>query len=449
MTSTNVPISSEPDFSPPELLMPAGSIEKLRFAFAYGADAVYAGVPIFSLRARENEFRIASVAEGIDYAHKFGKKIYITVNIFAHNSKIDGFLDSFCQVQDLCPDGFIMADPGLIAKARRLRPEAVIHLSTQANATNWASVEFWRDMGIKRVVLSRELSLKEISSISQKVPDIELEAFVHGAICIAHSGRCLISNYLNHRDANQGTCTNSCRWEYKLSSEIGSLEQVESNRPAAKDSTNYQPIDGTYLLTEPNKPEDRYEVDEDEHGTYLMNSRDLCAIELLADLHQSGVCSLKVEGRTKSIYYVSLVARAYRRAIDDMIAGRPFNPDNLKELMSTSNRTLMTGFLKRNPNHYGENFDDGGSKPLTHRFAGVVREYDEARSMALVEVRNRFECGDSLEWLTPTDTVHGVVRHIEKRSGERVNEAHGGAGLYWMPSSVRADEFTILRAQLG
>jgi putative protease len=217
-----------------ELLMPAGSLEKLKYAFHYGADAVYAGVPIFSLRARENDFNKQQIKEAIEYSHSLGKKIYLTMNIFAHNSKVDRFLDSFCEMAALGPDAFIMSDVGLINKAMKLRPNMPIHLSTQANVTNWTAVEYWRDLGVRRVILSRELSLKEIALMSQKVPDIELESFVHGAICIAYSGRCLISNYINHRDANQGTCTNSCRWDYSLAVDKGSLVEAEKERPNGK-----------------------------------------------------------------------------------------------------------------------------------------------------------------------------------------------------------------------
>ncbi len=430
----------------PELLMPAGDFQKMRFAFHYGADAVYAGVPIFSLRARENSFKKDTIKEAIEYAHARGKKVYLTMNIYAHNSKIDRFLDSFCEMADLNPDGFIMTDPGLIGKAMKARPEAIIHLSTQANATNWATVEFWRDLGVKRVILPRELSVKEIAVIRDKVSDIELECFVHGALCIAYSGRCLISNYLNHRDANQGTCTNSCRWEYKIAVDKGSL--VEADEPVAE----YQPLVADYKITEAKRTEkqfiqEQFGVDEDENGTYLFNSKDLCAVELLETLNKAGICSFKVEGRSKSIYYVATVARAYRRAIDDMVAGRPFNADNLLELVSTANRTMMTGFLERTMREYGENFDDGRSLPLTHRYAGVALEEAEVGQEVSVDFKNRVEIGDTLQWITPTETITQIVTHLAKPNGESVDVAHGGI-KYLTPAPASVDEFTIVRQVL-
>ncbi len=434
----------------PELLMPAGNFDKLKYAFAYGADAVYAGVPVFSLRARENDFTKEVLEEAIEYSHARGRRIYLTMNIYAHNIKIERFLSAFCEMADLQPDGFIMTDPGLINKAMKLRPESVIHLSTQANATNWATVEFWRDMGVKRIILPRELSIHEIATIRDNVPEIELEAFVHGAICIAYSGRCLISNYVNHRDANQGTCTNSCRWEYNLSVDKDSLLETEMNRPAPE--KDYEPLAAKYKITEAQRAEQnfiaaQFELDEDEHGTYMMNSKDLCAVELLGDMRAAGICSFKAEGRSKSIYYASIVSRAYRRAIDDLAAGRPFDKNNLKELIGTANRTLMTGFLNRKPHEYGENFEDGNSLPLTHRFAGVVRDYNPADGTALVDIKNRMDLGDTLEWITPEKTVPVKVERLLKPNGASVQAAHAGL-QYRLPAPFEPDEFTIIRQVL-
>ena len=426
--------------------MPAGNFEKLRFAFAYGADAVYAGVPVFSLRARENDFTRDTLAEAISYSHDLGKRIYLTMNIYAHNIKVDRFLDAFCDLYDLAPDGFIMTDAGLIHKALKLRPEAVIHLSTQANASNWTTVEFWRDIGVRRIIVPRELSLTEISTIHEKVPDIELEAFVHGAICIAYSGRCLISNYLNHRDANQGTCTNSCRWEYALAVEKGSLLETEGKHLQRE---SYQPLTADYHLIEPGRAEQnyldaRFEIDEDESGSYLMNSKDLCAVELLPELQKAGVVSFKVEGRSKSIYYLSVVTRAYRNAIDDMLSSRPFDRNNLRELVSTANRTMMTGFLTKRPEEYGENFEDGESLPLTHRFAGVVSGIQPDTGRALADVKNRLSRGDMLEWLTPTATIAFPVSDIWKPDGTAVEVAHAGQ-QYELPAPLLNGKFALLR----
>ncbi len=429
--------------------MPAGNFEKLKFAFAYGADAVYAGVPAFSLRARENDFNKDTIREAIEYTHRLGKRIYLTMNIYAHNIKVNRFLETFDEMSDLNPDGFIMTDPGLINKALKARPQSVIHLSTQANSTNWATVEFWRDIGIRRIILPRELSIKEMAAMHEKVPDIELEAFVHGAICIAYSGRCLISNYLTYRDANQGTCTNTCRWEYSLSLDKESLLETEMTRDV---NEAYRPLVANYQLNEAIRAEkqfiqDKFDIDEDEYGTYLMNSKDLCAIELLQELHDAGICSLKVEGRSKSVYYAAITARAYRRAIDDLISGRPFNKDNLKELLSTANRTLMTGFLKKRPQEYGENFEDGLSLPLTHRFAGVVKDYDPNTESALLDVKNRIEVGDTFEWITPIQTTPLKVARFTTENGKAVNVAHPGL-KYKTPAPFVPDGFTIVRVVL-
>jgi putative protease len=428
--------------------MPAGDFQKMKFAYAYGADAVYAGIPAFSLRARENGFNNEVVKKAITYAHERGKQIYLTMNIYAHNIKVEKFLDAFCEMADLGPDAFIMTDAGLIHRARKLRPDAVIHLSTQANATNWATVEFWRDVGVQRIILPRELSIKEMAVMHEKVPDVELESFVHGAICIAYSGRCLISNYLSHRDANQGTCTNSCRWDYKLAVDKGSLVETEPVR----EEPEYEPLQGHYTITEKQRAEKnfadaQFELDEDEHGTYMMNSKDLCAIELLGELRDAGICSFKVEGRSKGIYYAGVVARAYRRAIDDLAAGRPFDKANLMELFSTASRTMMTGFMTRKPLDYGENFDDDQSESLTHRFAGVVRDYDPASARATIDVKNRIEAGDAIEWITPERTVSTIVAGLSKLSGAKVDVAHGGL-QYRIPIPFEPDEFTLMRQVL-
>ena len=313
----------------PELLSPAGNLTKLKYAFAYGADAVYAGVPRFSLRTRENDFREESIIEGIQYAHNLGKKVYLTLNIYAHNMKVDGFIRELEKVGDWKPDGLIMADPGLIHQAIKRVPHIPVHLSTQANATNWTTVDFWKDLGVKRIILSRELRLKEISEIHEKVPDIELESFVHGAICIAYSGRCLISNYMNHRDANQGTCTNSCRWEYDIKQNKESLAGLEQSQTILSSDGNYlSPGDG-YYVEEKERTGEEYPMEEDENGTYLFNAKDLCAVELLDDIREAGVMSFKIEGRTKSEYYAAMATRSYRKAIDDMANGNSFDLNNL------------------------------------------------------------------------------------------------------------------------
>lgn len=445
------PHSSPRDFSPgdtsPELLLPAGDLEKLRVALAFGADAVYAGVPKYSLRTREIGFRQETLKEAVDYTHRLQKKIYLVMNIYAHNLKVDGFLKELDRVAELNPDGLIMSDPGLIALALKHYPGIPIHLSTQANTTNWTTVQFWRDLGVKRIILSRELHLEEIAEMHRRVPDIELEAFVHGAICIAYSGRCLISNYLNHRDANQGTCTNSCRWEYKLAYDKGSILEVEREQSSYSYDSHQSLPDG-FTLSEPKRHNEKMPVFEDEYGTYLMNSRDLCAVELLPDLMKAGVSSFKVEGRTKSAYYTAMTARSYRRAIDDMMADKPFDPDNLRDLMALSSRTHTTGFYTRNPRQYGENFEDGYSAGHTHRVTGILTGYDRVSGMGEFEIKNRMITGSELELITPVEKIPFTLTFMENLKGESVTEAHGGAGNVRIQLPRNPGDFAFLRQKI-
>ena len=285
-----------------ELLFPAGNLEKLKYAIAYGADAVYAGVPMFSLRARENQFTWEDLAEAVEYCHARGKKIYFTANIYAHNMKIKPFMASFAKMLSMKPDAYIMSDPGLIDLVHTEYPEAEIHLSVQANNTNWAQVKFWQKIGVKRIILSRELSLKEVQEIHENCPDMELEFFVHGAICMAYSGRCLLSNYFSHRDPNQGTCSHSCRWEYKVFKRDVTDEDLydSTGRPE-----EYIPLTGEFYLEERERPGEIMPIDEDEYGTYIMNSRDICLISYLKELKDAGIVSFKVEGRSKTVNYLA------------------------------------------------------------------------------------------------------------------------------------------------
>lgn len=426
-----------------ELLLPAGDMERLKFALAFGADAVYAGVPRYSLRTRENGFDEKSIKEAIDYTHEVGKKIYLAMNIFPHNNKVDGLLDAFCRFYSLNPDGFIVADIGAISKMLKLRPDAAIHLSTQANATNWSAVEFYRDMGVKRVILPRELSLREISYIKEKVNDIELEAFVHGSMCMAYSGRCLISNYLTHRDSNQGNCANSCRWQYKVSANVGSLRVIEEeNAPVNK----FIDSDDEYFVTEKERPDELFPLSEDENGTFLFNSKDLCAVELLEQLKNAGIVSAKVEGRTKSLYYVSMVARAYRRAIDDLSEGRAFNPEILRELIATSNRSLMTGFFLRRPNEYGQNYEDGFSSALTHEFVGKVSSFDKNQGVVWIESRNKISRGDEVEFVSPNGTRTVVVNELISEKERHIDQIAGGI-IGGLPISFEPHPFTVIRRE--
>ena len=384
----------------PELLLPAGDMEKLKAAFQYGADAVYAGVPMFSLRARENDFNISSVKEAVDYAHYLGKKIYLTVNIFPHNYKIPALRNALRPLADLKPDAFIVADPGVIMFCKEIAPEIPLHLSVQSNNVNWASAKFWHQQGVSRIILSREISLKEVKEIHEMNPTLELEFFVHGSICMAYSGRCLLSNYLTYRDANQGTCAHSCRWKYNVykAHPTEFVSEIEAR------GHNYKMLDHEYYLEEISRPNEYLKIDEDEHGAYIMNSRDMCLIEYLKDLKDAGVCSFKVEGRNKTVFYVATVAKTYRRALEDMEANKPFNKDYLKELAKTSNRGFITGFLINNPREKAQEYERNLTYQ-THEFIGVVRDNKEinGNKYAVVEVKGRLDAPTSVEVMTPSD----------------------------------------------
>ena len=408
-----------------ELVMPAGTLEKLKFACAYGANAVYAGMPKFSLRARTNSFSEEQLAEGIDYAHERGIKVYLTLNIFAHNNRIEPSLQALRSLMRLKPDAVIMSDPGLIMFARQEFSELEIHLSTQSNTMNWAAVQFWKNQGIQRVILPRELSIDEIREIHQQVPDIELEVFVHGAMCISYSGRCLLSSYITNRDANLGVCTNSCRWEYKLYEGAPEVALEEQNRP------------GEY-----------YPIEEDLHGTYIMNSKDLCAIEHLQQLADAGVQGFKIEGRTKSVYYLANIGRAYRRALDRVEKDLSFEPDVLNDVYATASRGYTPGFLLNVPGDSRQNYERGYSLYSRYKFVGLVRSYDPASRRAEVEVKNRFEVGDTIEFVSPTHSFRQKIREMFDLSLDPINIAHGGGACISLTAERELEPFTLLRIPL-
>lgn len=411
----------------PELLSPAGSPEKLRYALAYGADAVYAGIPKFSLRARENEFDDNLLKEMIAYTHNLGKKIYITANILPPNRKIKSFEKSLASFAESGPDAWIMSDPGMIRFALREFPQIPVHLSVQTNTINWTSAAFWCDQGVKRIILSRELSMEEIFEIHQNVPGMELESFVHGSICIAYSGRCLLSNYFNHRDANQGTCTNSCRWEYKVHEEGSGAVS-----PA-----------GNYAIEEVSRPGEMMPIEEDEHGTYIMNSKDLRAIELLKDLKKAGVISFKIEGRSKSIYYLSLITRAYRRALDDLAQGRDFDPALVEEVGKTANRGFTSAFLVSAQNRDTERFTSPQETQLPQVYAGQILE-DRSGGWMRVDIKNRLEVGDEVEYISPENQSRFKITGMEDEKGNALTVAHGGNGAVWIQSLESAHPYAIL-----
>ena len=424
----------------PELLLPAGTLNNMRYAYAYGADAVYAGQPRYSLRVRNNDFDLNNLAIGIGEAHGQGKKFFVASNLMPHNAKVKTYLADMEPVIELRPDALIMADPGLIMMVREKWPEVPIHLSVQANTVNWAAVKFWQSLGLTRVILSRELSLDEVEEIRQRCPDIEIEVFVHGALCIAYSGRCLLSGYFNHRDPNQGTCTNSCRWDYKVmnasESESGDVQKLEFDAMAAMQNpglfagagnTQRHPLaDQIYLIEEKNRPGDYMPILEDEHGTYIMNSKDLRAVEHIQRLVEIGVDSLKIEGRTKSHYYVARTAQVYRRAIDDAVAGRPFNPGLITALDNLANRGYTDAFYQRHKSHETQNYLYASSQGIQQQFVGEITGYDAEQGLADILAKNKFAIGDSLELILPDGNLPLVLDHIESRKGEAMEEVPGG-----------------------
>lgn len=418
----------------PELLLPAGSLEKMRHAFAYGADAVYAGQPRYSLRVRNNEFQLEQLAEGIAEAHALGRKFYLASNLMPHNAKVKTYLADIAPVIALRPDALIMADPGLILLVRERWPEMPVHLSVQANTVNYAAVRFWKNLGLTRVILARELSLDEVAEIRELCPDIELEVFVHGALCIAYSGRCLLSGYFNHRDPNQGSCTNSCRWDYQVHEATEDLSgDIIPAASSCGDLPRHPLADRVHLLEEGERPGELMPVMEDEHGTYIMNSKDLRAVEHIGRLVEIGVDSLKIEGRTKSAYYVARTAQAYRQAIDDAVAGRPFDPSLLTGLESLASRGYTDGFYQRHHSAEHQNYLRGHSESAVSLYVGDISACDASRGMAEITVKNRFAVGDRLEIVHPSGNRIITLERMETVTGEPVQEAPGSGWRVRIP----------------
>ena len=433
----------------PELLSPAGRLKNARFAYAYGADAVYAGQPRYSLRARNNDFSMENLRSGIEYAHGLGRKFFVASNVLPHDNKVKTYLRDMEPVVEMHPDALIMADPGLIMLVRERWPEIPIHLSVQANTLNAQAVRFWKSVGIERVILSRELSLDEIESIRQQCPDIEIEVFVHGALCIAYSGRCLLSGYFKHRDPNQGACTNSCRWKYGLQpaseTQEGDIQTIAVG--GCGEAHDSGPVEGVYLLEEAQRPGELMPIFEDEHGTYIMNSKDLRAVQHVARLARMGVDSLKIEGRTKSFFYAARTAQIYRRAIDDAIAGRDFDMDLMVALDGMANRGYTEGFYRRHvPDEY-QNYESGASRSDSQRFVGEVTDNDG--QWLTVEVKNRIRIGDALELMLPSGNRRFTLEHMQDLNGQAMDIAPGSNYIVQIPapSDVTTD-FGLLIADL-
>ena len=440
-----------------ELLSPAGSLKNMRYAFAYGADAVYAGQPRYSLRVRNNEFDHDNLKIGISEAHALGKKFYVVVNIQPHNSKLKNFIRDLEPIIAMQPDALIMSDPGLIMMVREHFPEVSVHLSVQANAVNWATVKFWKNMGLSRVILSRELSLEEIEEIKQNVPDMEIEVFVHGALCMAYSGRCLLSGYMNKRDANQGACTNACRWEYNIHEAVqdvsGDVIPVKTLETTSNDCNNKDADEqhalqqhqfGEPVLLQRNQ-EEMFAAEEDEHGTYFMNSKDLRAVQHVERLTQMGVHSLKIEGRTKSYFYCARTAQIYRKAIDDAQSGKAFDPALMSQLEGLANRGYTEGFLRRHVHSEYQNYQSGSSRFDHQQFVGeVLARHD---NYIKIDVKNRFIVGDSLELMTTSGNVTFILTEILDKKGHSILEAKGSGHVVSIPipADVKMEYALLIR----
>ena len=402
----------------PELLAPAGNLEKLKMAVLYGADAVYLGGKSFGLRAFGGNFSREELKEAMDFAHARGKKVYVTVNIFPHNGDLEGLPDYLQYLQSIQADALLVADLGVFMMCRKLIPDMELHISTQANNTNWASVNAWKELGASRVVLAREMSLAEIREIRSKC-DVDLEMFMHGAMCISYSGRCLLSNYFTGRDSNRGSCAQSCRWKYAL---------VEETRP------------GKY-----------FPIEEDERGTYIMNSKDMCLMPNIRDVIESGVDSLKIEGRMKSVHYAASVTKAYRLAIDSYFE----DPEHFEvrqewmdELEKVSHRAYTTGFYYHQPTAedqiYGKTSYD-----QTSDFVGLIRSYDPATGYAVVEQRNNMKQGQEIEVFQPTGPLYRqLITDMIDDSGEAITVAPHPQQIIRMKMEQPVEPYTILRRDI-
>lgn len=405
-----------------ELLAPAGNLEKLKFAINYGADAVYLGGTEFGLRAFAGNFTIEEMKEAIDFAHTNEAKIYVTVNIIAHNEDLDSLEEYLMQLENLNVDALIIADPGIVRIARKVVPNMEIHLSTQASNTNWSAAKFWSDFGVKRIILARELTLEEIKEMVSRVPAIDFEAFIHGAMCVSYSGRCLLSNYLAGRDANRGQCAQPCRWEYDL---------VEKNRPHQKFGIEY-----------------------DEKGTYIFNSKDMNTIKILPKIIETGVKSLKIEGRMKSLHYVATVTKIYREAIDSYYANRKNYKVKqiwLDELNKPSHRPFFPGFYLHKPADSRDSQHVETSKYYRdYDFIGIVKDYDTSEESALIEQRNLFEIGETIEVMNlKGDTFNFQIKEIrDNETNEIISRAPHAQQLIWINMPQRVSKGAILRREV-
>jgi len=404
-----------------ELLMPAGDLQKLKMAVLYGADAIYLGTPDLSLRTK-SAFTLEDVVDGIEFAHKHGKRVYLTLNLFSHNKDIPKLEKYVETVRKVKPDGVIIADPGVFQYVKDMAPDLELHVSTQANICSWLSVKFWQEQGASLAVLAREVSYAELVEIREKCPDIKLEAFVHGAMCMTYSGRCLLSNFMSERGANQGNCANSCRWNYKVHMRLkdGTIKELELNEHT-KDMFEF-------LLEEGVREGELMPIEEDERGSYILNSKDLCLMPKLDDYLKIGVDSLKVEGRNKSQYYVALVARAYRMAIDDWYADpEGWSADTyMTELDRVQSRGYSLAFHEGRLTNHAHNYEDT-STLAEWEFAGLINSIEE--DAFTIEVKNRIEAGDVFEFVSPIcrDTLFlRIYEFIDARTGDVTQVVNAG-----------------------
>lgn len=402
----------------PELLAPAGSFNTLKYAFAYGADAVYVGGEEFSLRTASKNFGRDELAEAVRYTHQLGKKIYVAVNVFCHNSDIEDLTEYAKYLEVIGVDGVIISDIGALSAVKKVAPTLPIHVSTQANTTNAVAVEAWKELGAVRVVPARELSLNEIIEIKSKT-DCEIEAFVHGAMCISYSGRCLMSNYFTGRGANQGACAHPCRWEYSVK--------------------------------EMSKPDRELIAEETERGTFIFNSKDLCMIEHISALINAGIDSFKIEGRVKNELYVATVVSAYRKAIDSYFEnpnGYETSPKLIDELSKVSHRGYTTGFYFGKPSADAHNFESS-EYIRDYSIVGVVKEYDAKTGVAKIEQRNRFFAGDELEIMLPQGGFfRQKAEEMKNDKGEDIDVAPNAQMTVYMKTNVPVSEFSILRKKI-
>ncbi len=424
-------MSSIPLKAKPELLLPAGSPEKLRYAIAYGADAVYLGLPMASLRtpSRGEQFTPKNLEAHIRYAQDRGVKAYVTINIFAANRDLDRANPHLEQLEAIRPDAIIFSDPGIYRLARKHAPSVPLHLSTQANTLNAEACAFWQDLGVERVILAREVPYREIAEIHERLPDLELECFVHGSLCVAYSGRCVISDYLtdNTKNSNKGMCGNSCRWEFNAAD--GSNHTCASSE-SAPESVSLPSEEGlpSLRMFETTRPNEVYTFEEDDKGSYMLNSKDLCLVRHLRELQDAGVVSFKVEGRTKSVYYAATAARIYREAID-YYQQHPVATDEqvtrwAAELSAAGNRGFTEGFFSGRPDRHAYNYEDSRSHQTTVFLATVPNEAEIAApdGMQIFQARNPFKVGDAIDWITPQGTVSMLIDALCDQHGFPVNE---------------------------